>query len=82
MSYEFPVPDTSSLKLISIDLLFPDRISKMKQHICMTCSGKVKGFDTMVSIKLLSLNQRNLVDSLIISLCILNLTPLLHSSNG
>jgi len=51
MSFPFPVPDTSTIQPRPADLLFPDRIPRMKQHICMTCSGKVEGFDTELSQK-------------------------------
>jgi len=51
MSYKFPVPDTSSIQPRPADLLFPDRIHRMKKHICMTCSGKVEGFDSELSQK-------------------------------
>jgi len=51
MSYNFPVPDTSSIQPRPADLLFPDRIPKMKQHICVICNGKVEGFDSELSKK-------------------------------
>lgn len=51
MRYKFPVPDTSSIQPRPADLLFPDRIPRMKQHICVTCSGKVEGFDDELSQK-------------------------------
>ncbi len=51
MSYKFPVPDTSNIPMRPAFLVFPDRIPKMKQHICVTCSGKVEGFDTELAQK-------------------------------
>lgn len=51
MSHKFPVPDTSSIQPRPADLLFPDRIPRMKKHICMTCSGKFEGFDSELSQK-------------------------------
>ena len=51
MSYKFPVPDTSSIQPRPADLLFPDRIPKMKMHICVTCNGKVEGFRDELSQK-------------------------------
>lgn len=51
MSYKFPVPDTSIIQKRPADLLFLDRIPKMKKNICATCSGKVEGFDTELSQK-------------------------------
>jgi len=51
MSYKFPVPDTSNIEKRPADLLFPDRIPKMKKNICVTCSSKVEGFDRELSQK-------------------------------
>ena len=51
MSYTFPVPDTSSIQPRPADLVFPNRIPKMKARVCMTCSGKVEGFDSELSQK-------------------------------
>jgi hypothetical protein len=51
MTYKFPVPDTSSIQPRPVDLLFPERIQRMKQHICMTCSDKVEGFNSKLSQK-------------------------------
>lgn len=49
MKYKFPVP--SCIQPRPADLVFPDRILKMKAHVCMTCSGKVEGFDSELSQK-------------------------------
>ncbi len=49
MSHKFPVPDTSNIQPRPADLIFPDRIPRMKQRICVTCSGKVEGFDSELS---------------------------------
>jgi hypothetical protein len=51
MSYKFPVPDTSNIPTRPAFLVFPDRIPRMKQHICVTCIGKVEGFDSELSQK-------------------------------
>jgi len=51
MSYKFPVPDTSNIPMRPDFLVFPDRIPRMKQNICVTCSGKVEGFDTELAQK-------------------------------
>jgi hypothetical protein len=51
MSYNFPVSNTSNIQPRPADLVFPDRIPKMKAHICMTCRGKVEGFDRELSQK-------------------------------
>lgn len=45
MSFPFPVPDTSNIKKKQVDIIYPDRISKMQAHICMTCENKVEGFN-------------------------------------
>jgi hypothetical protein len=51
MKYKFTVPDTSSVQPRPADLVFPDRIPKMKARVCMTCSGKVEEFDRELSQK-------------------------------
>ncbi|HWQ95782.1 MAG TPA: hypothetical protein VN368_00265 [Candidatus Methylomirabilis sp.] len=51
MSYKFPVPDMSNIQPRPTDLFFPDRIPRMKKHICMACTGKVEGFDSELSQK-------------------------------
>ncbi len=51
MNYKFSVPDTSNIQPRPADLLSPDRIPKMKKHICVTCNGKVEGFRDELSQK-------------------------------
>jgi len=50
-NYDYPVPDVSNVQKRPADILFPDRIPKMKARVCMTCSGKVEGFDSELSQK-------------------------------
>ena len=50
-NYNYPVPDVSNVQKRPADILFPDRILKMKARVCMTCSGKVEGFDSELSQK-------------------------------
>ena len=50
-NYNYPVPDVSNVQKRPADILFPDRIPKMKARVCMTCSGKVEGFDSELSQK-------------------------------
>ncbi len=50
-NYDYPVPDVSNVQKRQADILFPDRITKMKARVCMTCSGKVEGFDSELSQK-------------------------------
>lgn len=50
-THKYPVPDTSQVQPRPADLIFPDRVPKMKTHICMTCNGKVEGFDSEPSQK-------------------------------
>jgi protein-tyrosine phosphatase len=42
--YKYPVPDVSNIQKRQADVLYPDRIPKMKAHVCMTCNGRVEGF--------------------------------------
>lgn len=42
--YPFPVPDTGNIKPRPVDLAFPDRIPKIKAHICAICEERVDGF--------------------------------------
>jgi hypothetical protein len=51
MKYAFSVPDTSRIQSRPVDLFFPDRIIKPKACVCMTCGGKVEGFDSELSQK-------------------------------
>jgi len=51
MNYKFPVPDTFSIQPRPADLVFSDRIPKMKARVCITCSGKVEGFNSELSQK-------------------------------
>ncbi len=51
MPLSFPVPDTSNIQKKPVDMIFPDRISKMQEHICMTCGDKVEGFNDELSQK-------------------------------
>ncbi len=50
-NYNYPVPDVSNVQKRPADILFPDRIPKMKACLCMTCTGKVEGFDSELSQK-------------------------------
>ena len=50
-NYNYPVPDVSNVQKRPADILFHDRIPKMKARVCMTCSGKVEGFDSELSQK-------------------------------
>lgn len=51
MPFSFPVPDTSNIQKKPVDAIFPDRISKTRAHICITCGGKVEGFNDELSQK-------------------------------
>jgi hypothetical protein len=50
-NYNYPVPDVSNVQKRPADILFPDRIPRMKARMCMNCSGKVEGFDSELSQK-------------------------------
>jgi len=49
------MPEKSRINFNNIlrpaDMLFPDRIEKMKSHICVTCGAKVNGFKNSISQK-------------------------------
>jgi len=51
MSCKFPVPDTDSIKPRPADMIFPDRISRIKARVCMSCDSKVEGFNSEQSQK-------------------------------
>lgn len=49
--YKYPVPDVSNIQKRIADVLYPNRIPKMKAHVCMICNGKVVGFRDELSEK-------------------------------
>jgi protein-tyrosine phosphatase len=51
IEYKYPVPDVSNIQKRIADVLYPNRIPKMKAHVCMTCNGRVEGFRDELSQK-------------------------------
>lgn len=49
--YKCPVPDVSNIQKRIADVLYPNRIPKMKAHVCVICNGKVEGFRDELSEK-------------------------------
>lgn len=51
IEYKYPVPDVSNIPKRLADALYPNRIPRMKAHVCVICNGKVEGFRDELSEK-------------------------------